>query len=448
MPEKVNGQSVTRSRKPTRAPQDLFDDCQRRNTELEARVLELSRALAQVEAAAQLAAGSAHDIRNALTVILGEADMLARGLRDPEQLESARAVSSAAQMASAITLDMLGMARKGAGRALHVNSAALMSECQQLILRILKPPVRCAFEFDAGVWPVEVDEQQLKSALINLSANARDAMPRGGNVRIVACNLVRGTPLPLGLPPGDYISFSVEDTGVGMAPEVLARAGEAFFTTKGRERGTGLGLAMVKAFAAQAGGALQLRSAPGRGTRVDLVLPRATVRAAPLDAADPRHASLQKIARRLRSPGLREALEAWREASGPSGLPLPAVIEAALSEQAASCLVLAVNTLVEPVQLRVIRMGEALAQALQRSASEEVSLNGPELFGNLEAAYRSAFHSRSPNYQFARYLFGQGSPAQFERLILPAAIDGETVSHLIGVVLISTETTEGNHERS
>jgi signal transduction histidine kinase len=435
--EKVNGQDVTPSRKPTRAPQELFEQCRRRNTELEARILELSQALAQVEAAAQLASGSAHDIRNALTVILGEAEMLARGSSDPEQLESAKAVTSAAQMANAITLDMLGMTRRGAG-TVRVNSAELMADCQQLLLRIIKPPVRCTFEVDPEIWPLEVDQQQLKSALINLSANARDAAPRGGSVRIRAHNLAQGRPLPLGLPPGDYVAFSVEDTGVGMSPEVLARAGEAFFTTKGRERGTGLGLAMVKAFAAQAGGALQLRSALGRGTHVELVLPRAPARTAALSAADPRHGVLQKIAGRVRAPWLRQALDAWREARDPSGLPRPIPVKAALIEHAASCLVLAVNTRVEPAQFRVVRMGDDLLQALQRSALG-VALNGPELFGNLEAAYRSAFQSRCPNYQFARYSFGQGSSAQFERLILPAALDGVTVSHLIGVILMTPD---------
>jgi hypothetical protein len=398
--------------------------------------------LAQVEAAAQLASGSAHDIRNALTVILGEADMLGRSLLDPEQQESARAVTSAAQMANAITLDMLGMARKGVGTS-RVNSVELMSESQQLILRILKPPVRCAFALDAEAWPVDADAQQLKSALINLSANARDAMPRGGSVRVGARNLARGTPLPPGLPPGDYVAFYVEDSGVGMSPEVLARAGEAFFTTKGRDRGTGLGLAMVKAFATQAGGALQLQSAPSRGTRVDIVLPRAPGYTAALDAADPRHALLQKIEARVRAPWLTQALKSWQEGCGAGGLPRPACIEAALVEHAASCMVLVVNTQVEPAQLRVARMGEDLVHALQRSALGEVALNGPELFGNLEAAYRSAFKARCPSYQFARYSFGQGAPAQLERLILPAAIDGETVSHLIGIVLISTGATEG-----
>jgi signal transduction histidine kinase len=438
--EKVNGQDVTPSRKPTRAPQELFEQCRRRNMELEARILELSQALAQVEAAAQLASGSAHDIRNALTVILGEADLLARSSSNPDQLESAQAVTSAAQMANTITLDMLGMTRKGAGTP-RVNSAELMAECQQLILRILKPPVRCIFAVDAELWAVEVDQQQLKSALINLSANARDATPRGGNVRIVAHNLAQGTPLPFGLPPGDYVSFSVEDTGEGMSPEVLARAGEAFFTTKGRERGTGLGLAMVKAFAAEAGGAFQLRSALGGGTHVEIVLPRVPAPTVALDAADPRHGVLQKIAGRVRAPWLRQALAAWREACDPRGLPRPFPVKAALIEHAASCLVLAVNTRVDPAQFRVVRMGDDLLQVLQRSALG-VALNGPELFGNLEAAYRSAFQSRCPNYQFARYSFGKGSPAQFERLILPAAIDGATVSHLIGVILMTPDLNE------
>lgn len=432
---------ISGTRAALRAQQDV-EDLRRRNAQLEARVTELSQALRQLEAASRVAAVAAHDIRNALTVILGEADLLVGSLEDPEQLESARAVTSAGQIVAAIAQDMLGAARKAERRpAPEVNTAELMLACQPLILRVLKQPIEVVFELDDDLWPVAVQQQHLEAALINLSANARDAMPNGGKARIAAHNVPEAAPLPRDLPAGGYVGFSVSDTGVGMTPAVLAKATEAFFTTKARDRGTGLGLAMVKAFATEAGGALQIRTEPGRGTSVEILLPRAPPRVQPLDARDARCVLTEKLKARVRAPWLREVLQAWRDACGPRGLPAPASVEAALVEHAECGLVIAVNRAVEPPELRLIRMGEDLVSALRRTALGEPVLNGPELFGNLESAYRRALRSRRPSHQFARYSFGRGAPAQLERLILPAAVDGETVSHLVGIVLISGDIT-------
>lgn len=427
----------------TRAPQQDDEEVRRRNTELEARVTELSQALRQVEAASRLAAVAAHDIRNALTVILGEADLLVHSLEDPDQLESARAVTSAGQIVASIAEDMLGAARRAERRVLEVNTAELMVACQPLILRVLKPPVEVVFALDDELWPVTVKRQQLEAALLNLAANARDAMPEGGTVHVTARNVSEAAALPLDIPPGRYVGLAIEDTGTGMAPSVLAKATEAFFTTKGRERGTGLGLAMVKALAMEAGGALHIRSEPDRGTRVELLLPRAPEREKLLDARDSRCALTERLKARVRAPWLRDAVQAWRDACGPRALPLPASVEGALIEHAECVLVLGVNAAVDPAELRVIRMGAELVDALRRSALGELALNGPEFFGNLESSYRRALHSRRPSYQFAHFSFGHGSPAQLERLILPAAADGETVSHLIGIVLMSRNIREG-----
>jgi hypothetical protein len=302
------------------------------------------------------------------------------------------------------------------------------------------------FAFDDELWPVTVQQQQLEAALLNLAANARDAMPHGGKVQVTARNVPMEAALPLELPPGSYVGLAIEDTGTGMAPAVLAKATEAFFTTKGREQGTGLGLAMVKALAMEAGGALHIRSEPGRGTRAEILLPRAPEQAKTLDARDARCVLTEKLKASVRVPWLREAVQAWRDACGPRALPLPASVEAALIEHAECVLVLGVNAAVEPPELRLIRMGAELVDALRRSALGELELNGPEFFGNLESSYRLALRSRRPSYQFASFSFGHGSPAQLERLILPAAVDGETVSHLIAIVLMSRNIREGTHE--
>ena len=438
----------------SRATYEGVAELRRRNAELEARVAELSQSLRQVEATSRRTACAAHDIRNALTVILGEADMLTSSLRNPDALESAKAVGSAGQLIAAITQDMLLAARNSEWKVerpseqhgANVNGAELMTSCQTLIRRVLTPAIQCVFAMDAGLWPMAVRPEQLESALLNLVANARDAMPAGGRARITARNVPRGTALPGGLPRGNYVCFAVEDTGSGMSPDVLARATEAFFTTKPRDRGTGLGLAMVHAFATEAGGAVHIESQVGRGTRVEVLLPRAPLRPQPLDAADARHAILEKIRRRVRTPWLLDVLNAWSQVCGPKGLPRPSRLEAALVDHSSCSLVLAVDLVTEPFELRLVRMGQALAEWLERSLVPALALNGPELFGNLASTYRRALRSRCPNYQFARHSFGHGTDAQFERLVLPAAADDETVSHLFGIVLLSSNVMEGHHE--
>lgn len=440
----------------SRATDEGVSELRRRNAELEARVAELTQALRQVEAVSRRTAGAAHDIRNALTVILAEADILTHSLREPEQVESAQSVTSAAQIVASITQDLLIAARKSAWRLerrsdgcrTEVDSNELMARCQKLVRRILSSSIQCVFSANPGLWPIAIQPEQLEAALLNLVANARDAMPGGGRLCLSARNLARGTPAPCGLPSGSYVSFAVEDTGLGMSPEVLARATEAFFTTKPREHGTGLGLAMVNAFATEAGGALHLSSEVGQGSRVEILLPRAPVQAHPLDATDARFAIVEKIRRRVRTPWLVDVLNAWGQLCLPGGLPRPSRLEAALLDHSACSLVLAVDVVQEPIELRLVRMGHELVDWLERSALEAVRLDGPELFANLATTYRRALRSRCPTYQYARHELGRGSRAQFERLVLPAAADDETVSHLFGVVLMSSNALEGKHESS
>jgi CheY-like chemotaxis protein len=128
----------------------------------------------------------------------------------------------------------------------------------------------------ADVWPVLSDEHELEVALLNLAINARDAMPDGGSLTLGARNLLPAE-RPDRLPPGDYVSVFVQDSGTGMPAGVLARATDAFFTTKAPGKGTGLGLSMVQAFTERAGGCLRIDTRPGSGTRVEIILPRASV---------------------------------------------------------------------------------------------------------------------------------------------------------------------------
>lgn len=447
-------------------------DEQRRNAALEAEIAQLRQELRSMEATARRAAVGAHDIRNALTVILAETELLGSSLHEPEQQESIRALASATRIVAAIAQELLVSARKsewrGDGRperrpvtasplappkavdmavseASPIDTVALMRDCRKLIESMLDPSTDCVVAADAGLWPITVQPQRFEAALLNLVSNARDAMPKGGRVTIRVRNVPQGTALPCGLPTGQYVGFSVQDTGTGMPPDVLARATEAFFTTKPRDRGTGLGLAMVHAFAIEAGGALHIQSQVGRGTHVEVFLPRTRTRPRPLDAGDPRLAILERIRRRARTPWLLEVLDAWSQVSEPGGLPRPAQLEAALLDHSACSLVLAVDLVTEPIELRLVRMGHTLVQLLEEAAIEHVALAGPELFGTLATTYRHALRSRCPTYQFAHYRLGLDSEIQFERLVLPAATDAQTASHLFGVVLISSNDG-GEHE--
>jgi CheY-like chemotaxis protein len=150
----------------------------------------------------------------------------------------------------------------------------MLAETRQLVRHAVGSQANVAVDVAPDLWPVAADKHRLEVALLNLAANARDAMPDGGTLTIAARNLPAGAPRAEACPAGDCVVISVADTGTGMPPDVLARALEPFFTTKGIGRGTGLGLAMVHGFATESNGGLAIRTAPGKGTAVDIFVPR------------------------------------------------------------------------------------------------------------------------------------------------------------------------------
>lgn len=394
---------------------ELDSELLRRNRQLEVRVDELSRALHRVEAVFNLTAGVTHDARNALQVVLSEAGLLRDSVHEAEQREAATTVLEAAQNAEALLADLLSVARKADAKQRVVMPAEFVASCERVIRHVARD-VDCTFDVDPASGPVCVEPPQLEAALINLSANARDAMPSGGRLTLSVRDV------------GDHVCFAVEDTGAGMTPEVLAHATEPFFTTKG-ERGTGLGLAMVSSFAERAGGRVRFESAPGRGTRVEVLIPRAQV-LAPLEPG--RVALVEKLEARVRTAALRDVLDAWARACPAGGLPRPVLVEDAVSAHGAHVMVIAV----EGGALRLVHLGEALAHALGEGQVPDVTLAGPTFPGELAAAWRRAVDSRAPSYEFARFSLGDGRDATFERLILPAANDQQSTSHLIGVVFV------------
>jgi PAS domain S-box-containing protein len=230
----------------------------------------------KLEALGQLTGGVAHDFNNLLAVIISGAALLRRS-DDPARRERLiEAMDQAARRGADLTRRLLTFARRQALRPEPLDLRAWLEDARELLARSLRGDITIEVEAPEGLWPVLVDPGELELALLNLAVNARDAMPKGGTLRLQAANaeLDRITD-PDGL-GGEFLRLSVRDSGTGMPPEVLARVFEPFFSTKEVGRGTGLGLAQVYGFARQSGGAARVASAPGRGTTVTLLLPRST----------------------------------------------------------------------------------------------------------------------------------------------------------------------------
>jgi signal transduction histidine kinase len=170
---------------------------------------------------------------------------------------------------------LLAFARKPQLDARSVDLNRLVVGIEDLLRRTLGTRIRLAINAEADLAPARVDANQLELAILNLTINARDAMPEGGVLHIGLQNCRANHRAPPELSPGEYIVVSISDTGTGMDKVTLARAFDPFFTTKEVGSGSGLGLPMVQGFAAQSGGAVRIQSKVGEGTAVELWLPRA-----------------------------------------------------------------------------------------------------------------------------------------------------------------------------
>jgi PAS domain S-box-containing protein len=235
----------------------------------------------RMQALGQLAGGIAHDFNNILQAVQGGAGLIEKRAADPGGVKRlARMIIDAADRGAAITRRLLAFARRGDLRAERIDPAGLLDGLRDVLAQTLGSPVTVRVEAGPGLPAVMADRGQLETALVNLATNARDAMPDGGTLTLTAAPAEVATEPsnPPGLRPGHYVRLAVTDTGTGMDQATLERALEPFFTTKPRDRGTGLGLSMAKGFAEQSGGALAIKSAPGQGTTVTLWLPAAGAR--------------------------------------------------------------------------------------------------------------------------------------------------------------------------
>jgi signal transduction histidine kinase/ActR/RegA family two-component response regulator len=235
------------------------------------RALEQSR---RIEALARMAGGVAHDFNNALTVIVGGAEMARLHSSSPADVEQCldevlRAANSAAELSRRLML----LGRQHIAKPRPTSIADLLDRLKTPIRRILPDDVQIALNAPDQDAIAFVDDAELERALLNLALNARDAMPRGGRLTI-AWRIVDASGAP-DLADGRYISISVTDTGQGMDRETLDRIFDPFFTTRSDKGGTGLGLATVYAFTKESRGAVSATSTPGNGTTITLNLPEA-----------------------------------------------------------------------------------------------------------------------------------------------------------------------------
>jgi CheY-like chemotaxis protein len=200
--------------------------------------------------------------------------MLPGATNDARRRAIEASMGNAVGRGSRLTRQLLAFARQQSLAPAPLDLARHLTETADLLTQSLRGDVTLQVEVADGTWPVLVDRTQLEVALLNLAVNARDAMPTGGSLRITASNMPAG---PGATEPleGAFVRIAVTDTGAGMSDEVLSRAFEPFFTTKDASRGSGLGLSQVWGFAQQSGGAARIDSAPGSGTTVSLLLPRA-----------------------------------------------------------------------------------------------------------------------------------------------------------------------------
>ncbi len=242
------------------------------------RDLELAReALFQsqkLEAIGQLTGGVAHDFNNLLAAILSGLELLRKRVApDPQVALLLDNSVRAAERGAALTQRMLAFARRQELKAEIVHVPALVADMMELLQRSLGPAFVLETRFRADLPTVLADVNQLEMALLNLAVNARDAMPDGGVITIHAADRrVAAGEVP-GLAPGRYVRLTVTDNGSGMDADTLARATDPFFTTKGTGKGTGLGLSMVHGYLHQLGGAFELESELGKGTRAHIWLP-------------------------------------------------------------------------------------------------------------------------------------------------------------------------------
>ena len=233
----------------------------------------------KLEAIGRLAGGVAHDFNNLLTVILGNVELLQEGSIGAADRSSVDAIREASEQASRLTAQLLAFARRQVLEPQAIRLDERVRSLATMIERLIGEDVRLTTGSDPDLWPIFVDVGQIEQVLMNLAVNARDAMPRGGSLRIATRNVVVAPSDATAerVAAGDYVELSMADDGIGITPEVMDHLFEPFFTTKRFGKGTGLGLATCHGIVRQNQGFIRVESEVGRGSTFRLYFPRSRV---------------------------------------------------------------------------------------------------------------------------------------------------------------------------
>jgi PAS domain S-box-containing protein len=248
------------------------DITERREAQLKLDQMQKQLAESQkLDALGQLTGGVAHDFNNLLMIISGSVHALKKGVgNDAKLLRAVAAIEKASERGAALTSQLLTFARRQSVNPQAIDLAERIDAVRDVLDTGVGSAVTLEFDIDKDVWPVTVDVAEFETALINLVINARDAMSGGGTITIAARNDAFNEEPNV----GEFVAISVEDSGTGIAPDVLRKIFDPFFTTKPIGKGTGLGLSQVHGFAHQAGGTVRVTSELGKGTTVTILLPR------------------------------------------------------------------------------------------------------------------------------------------------------------------------------
>ncbi|MEM1376573.1 MAG: response regulator [Pseudomonadota bacterium] len=245
----------------------------------EQKALENQMAQSQkMQAVGQLAGGIAHDFNNVLTAIIMASDLLltTHTPSDPS-FGDIMNIKQNANRAASLVRQLLAFSRRQTMRPEVLSLTDVLADLRMLLSRLIGNEIELTMEHDRDLWPVKADLGQFEQVIVNLTVNARDAMPEGGSLRIRTENIEAANAAALGLPgmpDGDFAVVHVTDTGTGIEPQVLDQIFEPFFTTKEVGKGTGLGLSMVYGIVKQTGGSIYADSVVGEGTTFSIYLPR------------------------------------------------------------------------------------------------------------------------------------------------------------------------------
>jgi signal transduction histidine kinase len=230
----------------------------------------------KMEAVGQLVAGVSHNFNNILTIMMAYTDLLLERHQDADDRAELEEIKKATERGAALTRQLLLFSRRAETRAKLIDLNTVMAALREILAGVIREDVRLKIELPSEPPTILMDWSDFEHIVLNLVINARDAMPRGGNVRIgIARRIVAPDDIRPNRPiaPGDYVCVEIQDDGVGMTPEIQAHLFEPFFTTKEVGEGTGLGLAAVYGMVRDHHGYIEVESAPGGGTTITLFFP-------------------------------------------------------------------------------------------------------------------------------------------------------------------------------